>query len=195
MYKRAPGAARAVLRRPFPRLTRDPMDLIDADSGPVGLAGRQESSTQRSAPQLQGKGLKAAHVGEEWSATSREDSSIRRPRTLRRSPGEGNHRSKLMKGPDRAGLQELPCSHDHVQCRASHPQHVECRQETGPREERCSTIYRDDAVTGEQPTLDRAQNMFRRCLLRQLSATTVAVGRVKMNMRLELDAPDNPSHR
>src|SRR2546428_7682758 len=43
---------------------------------------------------------------------------------------------------------------------------------------------------GEPPTLDAAQNMFQSLFFDSERYDLSAVGRVKMNMRLDLDAPD-----
>ena len=59
------------------------------------------------------------------------------------------------------------------------------------REDALFDIYRV-MRPGEPPTVEAAEAMFKQPVLRLASATTCrSVGRVKMNMRLELDCPDD----
>ena len=60
------------------------------------------------------------------------------------------------------------------------------------REDALFDIYRV-MRPGEPPTIDSAQNMFQSLFFDSERYDLSAVGRVKMNMRLELDAPD--THR
>src|SRR5881628_169661 len=60
------------------------------------------------------------------------------------------------------------------------------------REDALFDIYRV-MRPGEPPTLDSAQTMFQSLFFDSERYDLSAVGRVKMNMRLELDAPD--THR
>src|SRR5476651_2768283 len=60
------------------------------------------------------------------------------------------------------------------------------------REDALFDIYRV-MRPGEPPTIDSAQTMFQSLFFDSERYDLSAVGRVKMNMRLELDAPD--THR
>src|SRR5436305_8948735 len=57
------------------------------------------------------------------------------------------------------------------------------------REDALFDIYRV-MRPGDPPTLDTAQNMFQSLFFDSERYDLSAVGRVKMNMRLDLDAPD-----
>jgi DNA-directed RNA polymerase subunit beta len=72
---------------------------------------------------------------------------------------------------------------------ALHPQHAAVDKNDN-REEALFDIYRV-MRPGEPPTRRHRRSLFNGAVLRSASATTCRpVGRVKMNMRLDLDAPD-----
>ena len=62
------------------------------------------------------------------------------------------------------------------------------------REQALIDIYRV-MRPGEPPTLDTAETLFGQLFFDSERYDLSAVGRVKMNMRLDLDAPDTDAHR
>src|SRR6201747_1221050 len=139
-------------------------DLIDADSGKVVLeAGKK--LTVRSARQLQEKGLKALRLSDEELVGNYLAEDLVNPKTGEIYAEAGEEiTEKLLKGLNEQGYKELPLL----------------------------DIYRV-MRPGEPPTIDSAQNMFQSLFFDSERYDLSAVGRVKMNMRLELDAPD--THR
>ena len=178
-------------------------DLIDADSGKVVLeAGKK--LTVRQARQLAEKGLKAlrlsdqeligqyiaedlvntksgeiyAEAGEEITGTERKD---------------GEWEINVGKTPLKAlidlGYKELPLLNiDHVNVGA-YIRNTLAVDKNMTREDALFDIYRV-MRPGEPPTVDTAQNMFQSLFFDSERYDLSAVGRVKMNMRLDLDAPD-----
>src|SRR5882724_2246023 len=139
-------------------------DLIDADSGKVVLeAGKK--LTVRAARQLQEKGLKALRLSDEELVGNYLAEDLVNPKTGEIYAEAGEEiTEKSLKGLNEHGYKELPLL----------------------------DIYRV-MRPGEPPTIDSAQNMFQSLFFDSERYDLSAVGRVKMNMRLELDAPD--THR
>ena len=79
---------------------------------------------------------------------------------------------------------------DHVNIGALHPQHAARSTRTPSREDALFDIYRV-MRPGEPPTVDSAEAMFKSLFFDSERYDLSAVGRVKMNMRLDLDAPDD----
>jgi len=178
-------------------------DLIDADTGKVVLeAGKK--LTVRQARQLAEKGLKAlrlsdaelighylaedlvnpktgeifAEAGEEIAGTERKD---------------GDWDIAVGKTPLKAlidfGYKELPLLNiDHVNVGA-YIRNTLAIDKNMTREEALFDVYRV-MRPGEPPTIDTAQNMFQSLFFDSERYDLSAVGRVKMNMRLDLDAED-----
>ncbi|MFY9695958.1 MAG: DNA-directed RNA polymerase subunit beta, partial [Xanthobacteraceae bacterium] len=178
-------------------------DLVDADTGKVVLeAGKK--LTVRQARQLAEKGLKAlrlsdqelvghyiaedlvnaktgeiyAEAGEEITGTERKD---------------GEWEINVGKTPLKAlidfGYKELPLLNiDHVNVGA-YIRNTLAIDKNMTREDALFDVYRV-MRPGEPPTIDTAQNMFQSLFFDSERYDLSAVGRVKMNMRLELDAPD-----
>ena len=178
-------------------------DLIDADTGKVVLeAGKK--LTVRQARQLAEKGLKAlrlsdaelighylaedlvnpktgeifAEAGEEIAGTERKD---------------GDWDITVGKTPLKAlidfGYKELPLLNiDHVNVGA-YIRNTLAIDKNMTREEALFDVYRV-MRPGEPPTIDTAQNMFQSLFFDSERYDLSAVGRVKMNMRLDLDAED-----
>ena len=165
-------------------------DLVDADTGKVVLeAGKK--ITVRQARQLAEKGLKALRMT---------DRGADRP-LHRRGPGQREDRRNLLPRPAtrsprrtskvliEAGYKELPLLDiDHVNVGA-YIRNTLVVDKNMTREDALFDIYRV-MRPGEPPTLDTAEAMFQSLFFDPERYDLSAVGRVKMNMRLDLDAPD-----
>ena len=178
-------------------------DLVDADTGKVVLeAGKK--LTVRQARQLAEKGLKAlrlsdqelighyiaedlvntktgeiyAEAGEEITGTERKDGEW--------DIGVGKTPLKSL---IEFGYKELPLLNiDHVNVGA-YIRNTLVVDKNMTREDALFDIYRV-MRPGEPPTIDTAQTMFNSLFFDSERYDLSAVGRVKMNMRLDLDAPD-----
>src|SRR6201990_975878 len=164
-------------------------DLIDADSGKVVLeAGKK--LTVRSARQLQEKGLKALRMSDEELVGNYVAEDLVNPKTGEIYAEAGEEiTEKLLKVLNEQGYKELPLLDiDHVNVggyirNTLHP------DKNMTREDALFDIYRV-MRPGEPPTLESAQAMFQSLFFDSERYDLSAVGRVKMNMRLDLDAPD-----
>src|SRR5476651_258337 len=167
-------------------------DLIDADSGKVVLeAGKK--LTVRAARQLQEKGLKALRLSDEELVGNYLAEDLVNPKTgeIYAEAGEAIT-EKSLKGLNEQGYKELPLLDiDHVNVGA-YIRNTLNSDKNMTREDALFDIYRV-MRPGEPPTIDSAQNMFQSLFFDSERYDLSAVGRVKMNMRLELDAPD--THR
>src|SRR5689334_14880467 len=167
-------------------------DLIDADSGKVVLeAGKK--LTVRAARQLQEKGLKALRMSDAELAGNylAEDLVNTKTGEIYAEAGE-EITEKLLKALNEQGYKELPVLDiDHVNVGA-YIRNTLHADKNMTREDALFDIYRV-MRPGEPPTLDSAQTMFQSLFFDSERYDLSAVGRVKMNMRLELDAPD--THR
>lgn len=167
-------------------------DLVDADSGKVVLeAGKK--LTVRQARQLAEKGLKALRVGDEELVGHYLAEDLVNPKTgeIHSEAGE-EITEKLLKALNTEGYKELPLLDiDHVNVGA-YIRNTLNVDKNMTREDALFDIYRV-MRPGEPPTLDSAQAMFQSLFFDSERYDLSAVGRVKMNMRLELDAPD--THR
>src|SRR6202789_1517603 len=178
-------------------------DLVDADTGKVVLeAGKK--LTVRQARQLAEKGLKAlrlsdeeligqyiaedlvnvktgeiyAEAGEEITGTERKDGEW--DITVGKTP---------LKSLIDLGYKELPLLNiDHVNVGA-YIRNTLAIDKNMTREDALFDIYRV-MRPGEPPTLDTAQAMFHSLFFDSERYDLSAVGRVKMNMRLDLQAED-----
>jgi DNA-directed RNA polymerase subunit beta len=167
-------------------------DLIDADSGKVVLeAGKK--LTVRSARQLQEKGLKALRLSDEELIGNYLAEDLVNPKTGEIYAEAGEEiTEKSLKGLNEQGYKELPLLDiDHVNVGA-YIRNTLNADKNMTREDALFDIYRV-MRPGEPPTIDSAQNMFQSLFFDSERYDLSAVGRVKMNMRLELDAPD--THR
>lgn len=167
-------------------------DLVDADSGKVVLeAGKK--LTVRQARQLAEKGLKALRVADEELIGHYLAEDLVNPKTgeIHAEAGE-EITEKLLKSLNNEGYKELPLLDiDHVNVGA-YIRNTLNVDKNMTREDALFDIYRV-MRPGEPPTLDSAQAMFQSLFFDSERYDLSAVGRVKMNMRLELDAPD--THR
>src|SRR5919201_131339 len=164
-------------------------DLIDADSGKVVLeAGKK--LTVRAARQLQEKGLKALRMSDEELAGNylAEDLVNTKTGEIYAEAGE-EITDKLLKALNEQGYKELPVLDiDHVNV-GGYIRNTLHADKNMTREDALFDIYRV-MRPGEPPTLDSAQAMFQSLFFDAERYDLSAVGRVKMNMRLDLDAPD-----
>jgi len=164
-------------------------DMVDADTGKVVLeAGKK--LTVRQARQLAEKGLKALRVANEELIGHYIAEDLVNPKTGEIYVEAGEEiTEKTLKALEEAGYEELPLLDiDHVNVGAyiRNTLHVDKNM---TREEALFDIYRV-MRPGEPPTLDTAQAMFHSMFFDGDRYDLSAVGRVKMNMRLDLDAPD-----
>ena len=148
------------------------------------------SSPPRTARQLAEKGLKALRATDEDLVGQYIAEDLVNPKTGEIYAEAGDEiTEKLLKAPGRSRLRRDPGPrHRPRQRRPLHPQHAGGRQELG-REDALFDIYRV-MRPGEPPTLDTAEAMFHSLFFDPERYDLSAVGRVKMNMRLDLDAED-----
>ena len=167
-------------------------DLIDADTGKVVLeAGKK--LTVRAARQLQEKGLKALRLSDAELVGMYLAEDLVNPKTgeIHAEAGE-ELTEKSIKALIEHGYKELPLLDiDHVNI-GPYIRNTLNADKNMTREDALFDIYRV-MRPGEPPTLDSAQNMFQSLFFDSERYDLSAVGRVKMNMRLDLDAPD--THR
>src|ERR1700751_971104 len=167
-------------------------DLIDADTGKVVLeAGKK--LTVRAARQLQEKGLKALRMSDEELVGNYVAEDLVNPKTGEIYAEAGEEiTDKLLKSLNEQGYKELPLLDiDHVNV-GPYIRNTLHADKNMTREDALFDIYRV-MRPGEPPTLESAQAMFQSLFFDAERYDLSAVGRVKMNMRLELDAPD--THR
>ncbi|MGO4717299.1 DNA-directed RNA polymerase subunit beta [Bradyrhizobium sp. 2TAF24] len=167
-------------------------DLIDADTGKVVLdAGKK--LTVRAARQLQEKGLKALRMSDEELVGNFLAEDLVNPKTGEIHAEAGDEiTEKSLKVLNEIGYKELPILDiDHVNV-GPYIRNTLSADKNMTREDALFDIYRV-MRPGEPPTIDSAQNMFQSLFFDSERYDLSAVGRVKMNMRLELDAPD--THR
>ena len=164
-------------------------DLVDADSGKVVLeAGKK--LTVRQARQLGEKGLKALRMTDQELVGQYIGEDIVNLKTGEIFAEAGEEiTEKNLKTLNEAGYKELPLLDiDHVNVGAYIRNTLNVDKNI-TREDALFDIYRV-MRPGEPPTLDTAQNMFQSLFFDSERYDLSAVGRVKMNMRLDLDAPD-----
>ena len=165
------------------------VDLIDAESGEVVLeTGRK--LTVRTARGLAEKGLKALRATDEDLFGQYVAEDLVNPATGEIWAEAGDEISeKLLKQLDEIGLAELPVLDiDHVNV-GPYIRNTLAVDKNSAREGALFDIYRV-MRPGEPPTLDTAENMFYSLFFDSERYDLSAVGRVKMNMRLDLDAED-----
>jgi DNA-directed RNA polymerase subunit beta len=164
-------------------------DLVDADTGRVVLeAGKK--LTVRQARQLAEKGLKALRLTEEELIGHyiAEDLVNAKTGEIYAEAGE-EITEKTLKTLNEAGYKELPLLNvDHVNVGA-YIRNTLAIDKNMTREDALFDIYRV-MRPGEPPTIDTAQTMFNSLFFDSERYDLSAVGRVKMNMRLDLDAED-----
>jgi len=164
-------------------------DLIDADSGKVVVeAGKKV--TVRQARQLAEKGLKALRMADEELLGHYVGEDLVNPKTGEIYVEAGEEiTEKTLEMINEIGLKELPILDiDHINIGA-YIRNTLSVDKNMTREDALFDIYRV-MRPGEPPTLDTAQAMFQSLFFDSDRYDLSAVGRVKMNMRLDLDAPD-----
>jgi len=165
------------------------VDVIDADTGEVVIeAGRK--LTVRSARQLAEKGLKFLRVPDEDVVGQYVAEDLVNPLTGEIFAEAGDELSeKLLAQLEEAGFDELPVLDiDHVTV-GPYIRNTLAIDKNNAREEALFDIYRV-MRPGEPPTLEAAEAMFHSLFFDAERYDLSAVGRVKMNMRLDLDCPD-----
>jgi len=164
-------------------------DLIDADTGEVVLeAGKK--LTVRAARQLAEKGLKALKISDEEMVGQYVAEDLVDINTGEIHAEAGDELTeKSLKQLDELGYGEIPVLDiDHVNTGA-YIRNTLSADKNVTREDALFDIYRV-MRPGEPPTLDSAQAMFHSLFFDAERYDLSAVGRVKMNMRLDLDCPD-----
>ena len=164
-------------------------DLVDADTGKTVLeAGKK--LTVRSARQLAEKGLKALRMSDLELVGHYIAEDLVNPKTGEIFAEAGEEiTEKALKALIEEGYKELPLLDiDHVNVGA-YIRNTLTVDKNMTREDALFDIYRV-MRPGEPPTVDTAQSMFQSLFFDPERYDLSAVGRVKMNMRLDLDAPD-----
>jgi DNA-directed RNA polymerase subunit beta len=164
-------------------------DLLDADTGEVVIeAGKK--LTVRSARMLAEKGLKALKLADEdlFGQFLAEDIVNTDTGEIYAEAGQ-EIEGKLLEMLVEAGYNELTVLDiDHVSVGA-YIRNTLTVDKNMTREDALFDIYRV-MRPGEPPTVDSAEAMFKSLFFDPERYDLSAVGRVKMNMRLDLDCPD-----
>jgi DNA-directed RNA polymerase subunit beta len=189
VYKRAKEGWRVPFDANRMRGYKAVNDLVDADTGKVVVeAGKK--LTVRQARQLAEKGLKALRVTDEELVGHYIGEDLVNPKTGEIYVEAGEEiTEKNLKVLNDAGYKELPLLDiDHVNVGA-YIRNTLAVDKNMTREDALFDIYRV-MRPGEPPTVETAETMFNSLFFDAERYDLSAVGRVKMNMRLELDAPD-----
>src|ERR1041385_3896643 len=189
VYKRAKEGWRVPFDANRMRGYKAVNDLVDADSGKVVVEAGKKLPGGQARP-LAGKGLKALRVTDEELVGHYIGEDLVNPKTGEIYVEAGEEiTEKNLKILNEAGYKELPLLDiDHVNVGAyiRNTLHVDKNM---TREEALFDIYRV-MRPGEPPTVDTAETMFNSLFFDSERYDLSAVGRVKMNMRLNLNAPD-----
>ena len=164
-------------------------DLIDADSGEVVVeAGKK--LTVRSIRQLDERGVKFLRAQDDDLHGQYIATDIYNPSTGEIFAEAGEEiTAKSLQALIEAGFEELPLLDiDHINI-GPYIRNTLAVDKNHSREEALFDIYRV-MRPGEPPTLETAENMFNSLFFDPERYDLSAVGRVKMNMRMDLDAPD-----
>ncbi|HEY4773546.1 MAG TPA: DNA-directed RNA polymerase subunit beta [Xanthobacteraceae bacterium] len=189
IYKRAKEGWRVPFDANRMRGYKAVNDLIDADTGRVVVeAGKK--ITVRQARQLADKGLKALRMSDEELLGQYIAEDLVNVKTGEIYAEAGAEiTDKVLKALHEAGYKEIPVLDiDYVNVGA-YIRNTLAVDKNITREDALFDIYRV-MRPGEPPTLDTAQAMFHSLFFDSERYDLSAVGRVKMNMRLELDVPD-----
>ncbi|MGV6872628.1 DNA-directed RNA polymerase subunit beta [Pseudochelatococcus sp. B33] len=165
------------------------VDVIDADTGEVVLeAGKK--LTVRAARQLVEGGVKALRATDEDLYGQYIGEDVVNPATGEIYAEAGDEiTEKVLKEFDGAGVTEIPVLDiNHVNI-GPYIRNTLALDKNTSRETALFDIYRV-MRPGEPPTLDAAEAMFHSLFFDAERYDLSAVGRVKMNMRLDLDAAD-----
>ncbi|MBZ9939453.1 DNA-directed RNA polymerase subunit beta [Mesorhizobium sp. BR1-1-16] len=164
-------------------------DLVDADTGEVVVeAGKK--LTARAARAIAEKGVKALKVTAEDLFGSYVAEDIVNPQSGEIYAEAGAEiTEKLLGTLETAGYEEIPVLDiDHINVGA-YIRNTVAVDKNETREDALFDIYRV-MRPGEPPTMDSAQAMFQSLFFDSERYDLSAVGRVKMNMRLDLTAED-----
>src|ERR1700691_3794635 len=164
-------------------------DLVDADTGEVVVeAGRK--LTVRSARQLADKGLKAVRASDTDLVGQYIAEDLYDAQTGEIFAEAGDEvTEKLLALFEEKGFDEIPILEiDHINV-GPYIRNTLKVDKNSSREDALFDIYRV-MRPGEPPTLDSAEAMFNSLFFDSERYDLSAVGRVKMNMRLDLDAAD-----
>jgi DNA-directed RNA polymerase subunit beta len=189
LYKRAKEGWRVPFDANRLRGYKAVNDLVDADTGKVVLeAGKK--LTVRQARQLAEKGLKALRLTDEELIGHYLAEDLVNPKTGEIYAEAGEEiTEKNLKLLNEQGYKELPLLNiDHVNVGA-YIRNTLAIDKNMTREEALFDVYRV-MRPGEPPTIDTAQTMFNSLFFDPERYDLSAVGRVKMNMRLDLTAED-----
>ena len=164
-------------------------DLIDADSGEV-VVETGKKLTVRSIRQLEERGVKFLRAQDEDLFGQYIATDLYNPSTGEIFAEAGEEISaKSLPLLIEAGFEELPLLDiDHINI-GPYMRNTLSVDKNHSREEALFDIYRV-MRPGEPPTLETAENMFHSLFFDPARYDLSAVGRVKMNMRMDLDAPD-----
>ena len=165
------------------------VDLIDADTGEIVVeTGRK--LTPRTAKALSDKGLKFLKALDEDLIGQYIAEDIVNTETGEIYVEAGDEISdKTLKMLEEIGITELPLLDiDHVNV-GPYMRNTLTVDKNNSREEALFDIYRV-MRPGEPPTIETAENMFNSLFFDPERYDLSAVGRVKMNMRMSLDAED-----
>ena len=165
------------------------VDLIDADTGKV-VVETGKKLTVRAARQIAEKGTKALLATDEDLYGQYIAEDLVNPNTgeVYAEAGEEINEKSLQALMD-AGFSEIPVLDiDHINI-GPYIRNTLAVDKNSSREEALFDIYRV-MRPGEPPTIDTAEAMFQSLFFDAERYDLSAVGRVKMNMRLDLDAPD-----
>ncbi|MEO8668548.1 MAG: DNA-directed RNA polymerase subunit beta, partial [Bauldia sp.] len=164
-------------------------DMVDADSGEVVLEAGQKL-TAKAIRQLSEKGIKSLKVADDDLYGHYLAHDMVNPATGEIYAEAGDEiTEKVLKVLTDAGNNEIVVLDiDHVNTGA-YIRNSQAVDKNSNREEALFDIYRV-MRPGEPPTIDTAEAMFQSLFFDSERYDLSAVGRVKMNMRLDLDAPD-----
>jgi DNA-directed RNA polymerase subunit beta len=164
-------------------------DVVDADTGRVVVEAGQKI-TVRQARQLTEKGLKALRMTDDELIGHYIAEDLVNTKTGEIYAEAGDEiTEKSLKALIEEGYKEIPILDiDHVNVGA-YIRNTLTVDKNMTREDALFDIYRV-MRPGEPPTVDTAQSMFNSLFFDTERYDLSAVGRVKMNMRLDLDAPD-----
>jgi DNA-directed RNA polymerase subunit beta len=165
------------------------VDLIDADTGDVVLEGGKKL-TVRAARQLAEKGVKAIKQHDEDLHGQYIAEDIYNPQTGEIYAEAGEEITpKVLTSLLEMGFTELPVLDiDHINI-GPYIRNTLAVDKNQSREDALFDIYRV-MRPGEPPTIETAEAMFHSLFFDPERYDLSAVGRVKMNMRMDLDAPD-----
>ena len=165
------------------------VDMIDADTGEIAVeAGKK--LTVRGARQLLEKGLKALKAQDDDLYGQYIAEDLYNPATGEIFAEAGDEiTAKSLALLLEAGFETLPVLDiDHINI-GPYIRNTLAADKNSSREEALFDIYRV-MRPGEPPTIDTAEAMFHSLFFDSERYDLSAVGRVKMNMRLDLDAAD-----